>query len=36
MADLGVYVRQHHAEGDYEQLGAHLLESGRLLGRAIW
>jgi alkylation response protein AidB-like acyl-CoA dehydrogenase len=36
LADLGVYVRQHHAEGDYEQLGAHLLESGRLLGRAIW
>ena len=33
LADLEVYVRQHHAEADYEQLGSRLLESGELLGR---
>jgi alkylation response protein AidB-like acyl-CoA dehydrogenase len=33
LADLEVYVRQHHAELDYEQLGSRLLESGELLGR---
>jgi alkylation response protein AidB-like acyl-CoA dehydrogenase len=33
LADLQVYVRQHHAEADYEQLGERLLESGELLGR---
>jgi len=33
LADLEVYVRQHHAETDYEHLGRHLLASGELLGR---
>jgi alkylation response protein AidB-like acyl-CoA dehydrogenase len=33
VADLEVYLRQHHAEADYEHLGAALLESRRLLGR---
>ena len=35
IADLGVYVRQHHAEADYELVGAQLLESGTLLGRSF-
>jgi hypothetical protein len=35
MADLAVYIRQHHAESDYEQLGGRLLETGVLLGRAF-
>jgi hypothetical protein len=35
VADLGVYVRQHHAEADYEQLGRRLLASGELLGRSF-
>jgi hypothetical protein len=35
LADLGVYVRQHHAEADYEHLGDALLESGELLGRSF-
>lgn len=33
LADLAVYVRQHHAEADYEHLGRELLASGELLGR---
>lgn len=33
LADLQVYVRQHHAEVDYEHLGQALLASGELLGR---
>jgi alkylation response protein AidB-like acyl-CoA dehydrogenase len=33
LADLQVYVRQHHAEADYEHLGRHLLNAGELLGR---
>ncbi|MBT0772153.1 hypothetical protein KIH74_24630 [Kineosporia sp. J2-2] len=35
LADLEVYVRQHHAEADYEQVGARLLETGSLLGRGF-
>jgi hypothetical protein len=33
IADLEVYVRQHHGEADYELVGTRLLESGALLGR---
>ncbi|GAB3239228.1 acyl-CoA dehydrogenase family protein [Kineosporia babensis] len=35
LADLEIYVRQHHAEADYELLGTHLLEHGTLLGRSF-
>ena len=35
LADLEVYVRQHHAEADYELAGTHLLRTGTLLGRAL-
>jgi hypothetical protein len=35
LADLAVYVRQHHAETDYEHLGGRLLETGGLLGRTF-
>ncbi len=33
LADLAVYVRQHHAETDYEHLGTALLSTGTVLGR---
>ncbi|GAB6901663.1 acyl-CoA dehydrogenase family protein [Kineosporia succinea] len=35
LADLEVYARQHHGEADYEQVGAHLLGTGTLLGRTF-
>ncbi len=35
IADLEVYVRQHHAEADYELAGTQLLETGTLLGRSF-
>ncbi|GAA3619438.1 acyl-CoA dehydrogenase family protein [Kineosporia mesophila] len=35
LADLEIYVRQHHGEADYEQIGAHLVETGTLLGRTF-
>lgn len=35
LADLEVYVRQHHAEADYEVAGAALLDSGALFGRVF-
>jgi hypothetical protein len=35
IADLEVYVRQHHAEADYELAGTRLLETGTLLGRSF-
>jgi alkylation response protein AidB-like acyl-CoA dehydrogenase len=35
LADLGVYVRQHHAEADHEYLGGRLLANGTTLGRSF-
>ena len=35
LADLEVYVRQHHAEADYELAGTQVLETGTLLGRSF-
>ncbi|GLY33174.1 hypothetical protein [Kineosporia sp. NBRC 101731] len=35
LADLEIYVRQHHGEADYEQIGAHLVATGELLGRTF-
>ncbi|GLY17803.1 hypothetical protein LWF15_26700 [Kineosporia rhizophila] len=35
LADLEIYVRQHHAEADHELAGTHLLRTGTLLGRAF-
>jgi hypothetical protein len=32
LADLAVYVRQHHAEADLERLGTHVLEGAPVLG----
>jgi heme oxygenase len=34
LADLEVYVRQHHAEADLERLGGHVLDGTAILAAA--
>jgi len=35
LADLEVYIRQHHAEVDLERLGADVLDGTPVLGRRV-